>query len=72
MSMSLIQIKSIIKSFNLFYNTFYLFADIDFTNNYYLYYNAHVLSYAQDARTKKVISVIILNEPKTGCNTASF
>ncbi len=66
-SVSLIQIKSIIKSFNLFYNTFYLFADFDFTNNFYLYYNAQVLSYAQDASARKVISVIIPNEPKTRC-----
>ncbi len=66
--MSLIQIKSIIKSFNLFYNTFYLSADIDITNNHYLYYYAQVLSYAQDARARKVISVIIPNEPKNGYN----
>jgi hypothetical protein len=43
LSVSLIHIKSIKKSFNLFYNTFYIFADIDFTNNYYLYYYAQVL-----------------------------
>jgi hypothetical protein len=66
--MSLIYIKSIIKSFYLFYNTFYLLVDIDFTNNYYLYYNVQVLSYAQDARVGKVISVISPNELKTGCN----
>jgi hypothetical protein len=70
--MLLIQIKSIIKSFNLFYNTFYLFADFDFTNNFYLYYNAQVLNYALDVRARKVISVIIPNEPKTGCDLYLF
>ncbi len=54
--MSLIHIKSIKKSFNLFYNTFYMSADIDFTNNNYLYNYAQVLSYAQDARAGNNIS----------------
>jgi hypothetical protein len=49
-----------------------MFADFDFTNNNYLYYNAQVLSYAQDERFRKVINIIIPNELKTGCNSYQY